>query len=350
MQETLILTEKYREEFDKTVNHPIQSWAWGEFKRSIGAIPERIGFFENGKMFAALQIIFSKIPKTKYTIGYAAKGVFSDKAPITLQKDILKILAKKHNAIFIKLEPDFCLSVKEDNCEEIEKIFIEKEKDFLAGKIIRGKHIFTLYDFHLNLNKSEEELTASFHSKTRYNIRLAEKKGVTVIDKSSEEGMEDYIRLMEETTKRQGFFNHNASYFKKMFKILPKEQLRIFEAVYNGEVLTAWILFNFNGKLYYPYGASSNNRREVMPNNLIMWKAIQYGKNTGCSMFDLWGSLGPKPEADDPWIGFHKFKAGYNPTLVKYIGAYDFIYKPVLYKLFNAANKIRWKILRKKKK
>ena len=162
--------------------------------------------------------------------------------------------------------------------------------------------------------------------------------------------MEDYIRLMEETTKRQGFFNHNGEYFRQMFKIFPKDTLRIFEAVYKEEVLTAWILFKFNGKLYYPYGASGNNHRELMPNNLIMWKAIQYGKESNCSVFDLWGCLGPNPDTTDSWYGFHKFKAGYNPELVEYIGTFDFVYKPFMYKLFNLADKIRWIILKNKKR
>ena len=162
--------------------------------------------------------------------------------------------------------------------------------------------------------------------------------------------MEDYIRLMEETTKRQGFYNHNGEYFRRMFKIFPKDTLRIFEAVYQDEVLTAWILFKFNGKLYYPYGASGNNHRELMPNNLIMWEAIKYGKELNCSVFDLWGCLGPNPNTADSWYGFHKFKAGYNPQLVEYIGTFDFVYKPLMYKLFNLADKIRWVILKNKKR
>ena len=346
MQKIVILTEKDKEEFDKTVKHPMQAWDWGEFKKSIGAAPERVGFFSDGKMIDGFQVIFSKVPKTKYTVGYSAKcPLFNE-----YQTDILNELAKKHNALFIKTEPDFYFPVQNDNTEEIKQKFAEREKKILLKNIVPGKPLFTRYDFHLDLTKSEEELLKSFHSKTRYNIRLAEKKGVTIIDKSCEEGVEDYIKLMEETTRRQGFFNHNAEYFKNLFKAFPKDRLRIFEAIYNGEVLTAWILFNFNGKLYYPYGASSNSHREVMPNNLIMWKAIQYGKNSGCTLFDLWGCLGPNPDGNDPWMGFHKFKAGYSPQLVEYIGTYDFVYKPVLYKMFNAADNLRWKILRRKKK
>lgn len=346
MQTPRILTEEQREEFDKLVQHPLQSWSWGEFKKSMGAIPERICVYEDEKPVSALQVIFSKLPKTNLTVGYSAKCIFPNEAEI----EALKQLAKKHNAVFIKLEPDFFVPVHAENKNECHTVFLQKDNILLSKNIIHGKALFTHYDFHLDISKSEDELMSSFHSKTRYNIRLAEKKGVTIIDNSTETGIANYVRLMEETTARQGFFNHNAEYFYKMFKIFPKENFKIFEAVYNGEVLTVWILFKFGRKLYYPYGASSNNHRDVMPNNLIMWKAIQYGKSQNCSMFDLWGCLGPNPDTSDSWYGFHKFKSGYNPQLVEYIDAYDFIYKPVLYNLFNIADTIRWKLLKLKKR
>ena len=364
MKETKFLTAEYREEFDSLVSHPIQSWIWGDFKENMGAIPERIGFFEDGKLKSGIQIIFSKIPKTNYTVGIASKTLMPEFEHI----EALKEAAKKHRAVFIKVEPDVFSPVQKDKSLEdassetasleaasseagfLEEPIEDKKKFLLKNGAKNGKPFFEKYNFILDIDRTEEELLSSFHSKTRYNIRLAEKKGVSIIDKSTEEGMEDYIRLMEETTKRQGFFNHNGEYFRRMFKIFPKDTLRIFEAVYKEEVLTAWILFKFNGKLYYPYGASGNNHRELMPNNLIMWKAIQYGKESNCSVFDLWGCLGPNPDTTDSWYGFHKFKAGYNPELVEYIGTFDFVYKPFMYKLFNLADKIRWIILKNKKR
>ncbi|UTC67932.1 MULTISPECIES: peptidoglycan bridge formation glycyltransferase FemA/FemB family protein [unclassified Treponema] len=351
MKETKLLTSEYKDEFDKLAPHPIQSWIWGDFKESMGAAAERIGFFEDGKLKSGIQIIFSKIPKTNYTVGIASKTVMPDFECL----EALKKAGKKHNAVFIKIEPDIFKPVSETESSTETSLlpgnFFEEKINFLlknGAKI--GKPFFEKYNFLLNIEKTEDELLASFHSKTRYNIRLAEKKGVSVIDKSTEEGMEDYIRLMEETTKRQGFFNHNGKYFRQMFKIFPKESLRIFEAVYGEEVLTAWILFKFNGKLYYPYGASGNSHRELMPNNLIMWEAIKYGKNLNCSLFDLWGCLGPNPDTENSWYGFHKFKAGYKPQLVEYIGTFDLVYKPFMYKLFNIADKIRWIILKNKRR
>ena len=78
MKETKFLTDEYKDEFDKLVSHPIQSWVWGDFKESMGAVTERIGFFEDGKLKSGIQIIFSKIPKTNYTVGIASKTVMPE--------------------------------------------------------------------------------------------------------------------------------------------------------------------------------------------------------------------------------------------------------------------------------
>lgn len=344
MLEAKVLDSSFESEYDTIVHHPIQSWAWGEFKRFFGAEVERVGVFEDGKMVDAFQVVFSKLPKLSLTVGYAGKCSLKYVEVFPILKDI----AKKHNAIFIKTEPNVFrnVDIETGNVEDNEtfnhtKFFLQEN----GAKL--GKPLFTQYDFHLNLQHSEDELMANFHSKTRYNTRLANRKGVTVIENTSVEGMKNYVRLMEETTARQGFYNHNETYFLKLFDFFPKNRIAILEAHYEKKILTVWVLFNFNGNLYYPYGASSNENRNVMPNNLVMWNAIKYGKKYNCTNFDLWGCLGPEPDKSDSWYGFHRFKAGYNPQLVEYIGTYDFVYKPFLYKMFNIADKIRWTILKR---
>lgn len=346
MLEVRVLDDHDKAEYEKIVQHPIQSWKWGEFKKYFNCEVERIGVFENGTMIDALQIVFSKVPKLGLTVGYAGKVSLRYRQIFPL----LEELAKKHHAIFIKTEANVFRRVNTETGEaENNDAFTQSQKFLLENGARSGKALFTHYDFHLNLSPSEDELMQSFHSKTRYNTRLAERKGVQVVENRSLEGMKNYVRLMQETTARQGFYNHNEAYFLKLLEYFPEENMTILEAHYEEKILTAWILFRFNGKLYYPYGASSNENRNVMPNNLVMWTAIQYGKKHRCSDFDLWGCLGPHPDEHDSWYGFHKFKSGYNPQLVEYVGTYDFVYKPFWYKLFNIANKLRWRFLKHKK-
>src|SRR4029079_4006527 len=92
----------------------------------------------------------------------------------------------------------------------------------------------------------------------------------------------------------------------------------LFIAEFEKQVLAAWILFVYDDVLYYPYGSSSNEHREVMASNLMMWEAIKFGKKLDLKKFDMWGALGPEPDEHDPWFGFHKFKQGYGSKLVEY--------------------------------
>lgn len=114
-------------------------------------------------------------------------------------------------------------------------------------------------------------------------------------------------------------------------------------------ILAAWVLFTFHKALYYPYGASSNLYRNVMASNLMMWEAIRFGKKEGCTMFDMWGSLGENPDPSDPWYGFHRLKQGYSPKLIEFVGSYDLIINPLTYNLYKGADKLRWALLKIKR-
>ncbi len=320
------LTEK---EFDKAARHPLQSWAWGEFRKKTGVGLSRLSFDE-GKISDVFQITWHRIPYTNFCIGYCPKSAI----PSTKEVEAIKKEAIGRRAVFVKFEP--CEKIN----KETEKKIAELEKSF---NFVRGKPLFTKYTFQLDISKNEEELLKNMHQKTRYNLRLAEKRGVKIVEDNSEQGFEEYWILMEETTKRQGFFAHGKSYHQKMWQTMTKSGLgHLFKAVFEGKTLTAWMVFVLNGTIYYPYGASSNEHREVMASNLMMWEVIRFGKKQGCKLFDMWGSLGPEPEVKDPWYGFHKFKQGYGAELVEFLGSFDLIINPLLYQIYGLTDKLRW--------
>jgi len=310
-------------------NHPLQSIEWGEFRKKTGV---KVVFTGN------LLITIHPIPHTKYNIGYVPKG------PDINQEMLIKLLeiGKKENCIFIQLEPN----VENTN---------DKEYKF-KNLIFSSRPLLTKYTFILDLTKSEEELLKNMHPKTRYNLRLAEKKGVKIIEDNSDKAFEEYLRLTKETTQRQKFYAHNEDYHKKMWETLrvndenknDKDKLKayLFKAVYENEVLVTWILFVLNDVLYYPYGASSANHREVMASNLMMWEAIKFGKKLGLKKFDMWGALDKNSDTKDPWYGFHKFKEGYGGEHVEFLGSYDFIINKNLYFVYKILNNIRWFILK----
>lgn len=330
-----------QEIYNRCVNHPIQSYEWGEFRKKTGQKVERIGFFKDGQLKKAMTITFHELPLLNKTVGYFPKGFDPDKDQIAT----LEQLANKHKAIFIKLEPAVLKSLEQSHNEH-------KTVNFLKNyQVEEGRSLFTPYTFQIDLTLSEDKLMSNMTSKTRYNTRLAMKKGVTVFEDSSEKGLEDYLKVLNETTSRQAFYAHTPDYFRQMWQVFKDSNImHILKASYENQVIVTWILFTFNDVLYYPYGASSSQHREVMASNLMMWEAIRFGQKHNCQLFDLWGALGPNPDPKDPWFGFHRFKKSYGGRLVEHIGTYDLVYNYPTYKLYSLAEDWRWKFLRLKKK
>lgn len=330
-----------RDAYDKIVTHPLQSFAWGEFRKKTGVAVERVGMFEGQKMLSGFQVTFHPIPHTSYTAGYLPKGVMPDEPMLSAIRDV----GKRHNALLVKLEPNISANLNNPSAHESIVKFL------LSHDCVIGRPLFTKYTFILDLKPTEEELLANMRPKTRYNIGLAQKKGVTVVEDTSEAGLNEYLRLLAETTKRQQFYAHDEQYFRKMWEALSTSgMIHIFKAVFEGKTLTAWIVFVFNHKLYYPYGASSREHREVMASNAVMWEVIRFGKRNGCTSFDMWGSLGPNPSPSDPFFGFHKFKEGYGGNLTQYLGTFDYVLNSQYYKLFRLIEDWRWKFLKVKAK
>lgn len=318
--------------FNKAAGHPLQSWEWGEFRKKTGNEIIRFSFG---------QLTLHKIPKTKYKIGAFIKGP----KPTTEIIEKLKKFAKKENLIFIKFEPNIPISIdgRSIALKDTKRVFKLLQK----SGAVSGRTLFTPTTFWIDLTKSEDELLASFHSKTRYNIRLAKKKGVQVVEDNSKKAFEKYIKLTRETVKRQGFYSHTENYHRLMWKHLHHTPItkhqppiaRLLTARYKREIITTWIVFVWKDTLYYPYGAWSGKTKykPLMANNLIMWEAIRYGKNLGLKTFDLWGR--------EPGKGFTRFKEGYHPQVVEFIGTWDLVTSPLYYP-YRVAEYLRWSFLR----
>ena len=313
-----------KEKINKIAKHPLQTWEWGEFRKKTGNEVVRFNFG---------QLTLHNIPFTKYKVAAFIKGP----VPTTKMISDLKKLADKKKVVFVKLEPNIVT-----NNEKIINL-LKKEG------AVPGKTLFTPTSFWLDLTKGEDEMLKSFHSKTRYNIRLAERRGVKVKENNSKGAFEKYIKLTRKTVERQGFYAHTEKYHRLMWDTLHTQMVesgeepiaRLLTATHQGKTITTWILFVWKDFLYYPYGASSHESRRVMANNLVMWEAIKYGKSLGLKTFDLWGR--------EPGKGFTKFKEGYNPQVVKFTGTWDLVTSP-LYSLYKLTEAVRWVLLRARTK
>ena len=305
---------------DKIAMHPLQTSAWAEFRRQWGneVLETKYGI-----------ITTHKLPLTSYKIGIFEKGTAPTKE---ILRDLIK-LGKENSLVFIKLEP---------NIPKHPKL----TKLMQSAGAVPGKTLFTPTTFQIDLTKSEDELLKSFHPKTRYNIRLAEKNGVTVKEDDSEAAFERYLELTKETVERQGFFAHSARYHRLMWERLHTHMIKnskepiahLLTATYQKQIITTWILFKWKDFLYYPYGASTEEHKNVMANNLMMWEAIKLGKKLGLKTFDLWGREESK--------GFTKFKEGYNPKVVEFLGTWDLIINKHLYRVYKLAEYVRWPMMK----
>ena len=306
------------------MTHPLQTKSWEEFRNAWGNETARI----NNNL-----LTIHKVPFLNKKIGIFEKGP----APTKKMLENLKRFGQENNLIFIKLEP---------NVEKSETL-----ASLLHSEgVIPGKTIFTPTTFQIDLTTSEDDLLKSFESKTRYNIRLAQKKGVTVEEDNSDAAFEKYLELTKVTTSRDNFFAHTEKYHRLMWHHLYQSLIashqspiaHLLVARYNNEIITTWILFAHDGVLYYPYGASTHKYKNVMAPNLMMWEAIKFGKKLGCTTFDLWGR--------EPGKGFTKFKEGYNPKVVEFIDTWDLVIDKPAYQIYKFMDFLRWHTLRFKSK
>lgn len=314
--------------YNAVAPHPLQSWEWGEARKKMGIEVIRVGEFANEKdsLTNVFQLTIHPIPHTPYKIGYLPRSVWPSQE--TLMK--LQQLAYEKKIVFIKLEP-YILK---------QNFSVENKRSKI--NITPSPHpLFPEWTLMLDISRSENELVQNMKPKTRYNIRLAEKKGVTVIELSNSEGFEIFSKLYFDTTHRQKYYGHTHEYHRIVWETLQNNIAHILIAFYEDTPLAAYELFNFNKTFYYPYGGSSEQHRNLMGANLLMWEAIKLGKKLGCEKFDMWGSLAPEYNQDNPWAGFTRFKEGYNAQFTHLAGSFDLVVNPFMYSVYNSVHQIR---------
>ena len=316
--------------YNRHAVHPMQSWEWGEARKKMGIEVLRIGTYENQELKEIFQITFHKIPFTPYKIGYLPRSGF----PPTDVLDFFTSYGKKNNVIFVKVEP----------YEESSKLPLKTKN------VVKSRHpLFPEWTQMVDLTKSEEDLLKTMHQKTRYNIGLAQRKGVIVKEMSNREGFEIFIKLYFETCKRQHYFGHNRSYHWIIWQHLQHSIAHIMIAFYEQTPIAAFELFHFHDRFYYPYGGTSTLHRNTMASNLLMWESLKFAKRSGAARFDMWGSLPPNYSPHHPWAGFTKFKEGYGNKFLEFIGSYDLIINPILYGVYNILFEVRKRYLELKK-
>jgi lipid II:glycine glycyltransferase (peptidoglycan interpeptide bridge formation enzyme) len=316
--------------------HVLQSWAWGELKARFGWRVQRLAV--DG---ALAQVLFRSLPGGLGTIAYVPKGPladYGDAASLRALLDAILPLARQRRALCLKIEPDL-----EDDPALVERL---RALGFRPSPQVVQPRRTILVD----LAPEPEELLRRMKQKTRYNIRLAARKGVTV-RAGTEADLASFYELLEITAQRDGFGIHTRAYYEAAHQLfVPAGQGRLLLAEYGGQLLAGLVVLGMGGNgrggtACYMYGASSDRHRNLMPTYLLQWEAMLWAKEQGCRAYDLWGVPDEDEEIlegeftrrnDDLW-GVYRFKRGFGGRLVRTVGAWDLVYAPLRYRLYSAA-------------
>ncbi|GIW63040.1 MAG: peptidoglycan bridge formation protein FemAB [Patescibacteria group bacterium] len=325
MPEIKVLEKNFDiKEYEKYSRHPMQSYYWGQARSETGVEVYRFGKFVNNKLTAVFQMTVHKLPYLNWKLGYLARTN-------EVNEDLLRFLnqfSKDNNIFLIKIEPYIFVT---DNYK------LPKLKNFVKSTT----PLFPEWTQILDLSPSESELLSKMKPKTRYNIRLAQKKGVIVKEISNDYGFKIFSDLYFQTCKRQNYKGHNEFYHKVIWRNLKNKIAHILIAFYKNKPLAAYEIFLYKNRLYYPYGGSSTKYRNLMASNLLMWETIRFGKRNQAEFFDMWGSLPPNYNPNDPWAGFTKFKQGYGTKFEQTVGSWDLVINNLKYQIFKQLWKLR---------
>ena len=286
----------------------------------------------SGKIVGSLMVWIRKIPIFG-NIMYSARGPVCDIHNMEVLKQLsegIQQLAKKYNAIVMRMEPDI---VSSD--ETFRNIMIDLGYQIKDDAKNFREEIQPRYVFRLNTkNKTEEELFKNLHSKTRYNVRLATKKGV-VIKEGTRDDLKVFHKIMVTTGIRDGFITRPLEYFERMYDCLGEKHMKLLMAYYNDEPISGVIVIMYGNKTWYLYGASSNEHRNLMPNYLLQWEMVKIALANKSDIYDLRGV----PGIADNSNGLYRFKKGFGAEYTEFIGEVYMEFKPFRYRLYKFSEK-----------
>jgi lipid II:glycine glycyltransferase (peptidoglycan interpeptide bridge formation enzyme) len=333
----------------------LQSWAWGELKSRFGWTAQRVCVGD-----AAAQILFRQLP-LGFTLAYVPKGPLIDWTDLAQCRALLATLhveAQKHRAIFLKVEPDlwspeFSLDSSQTKARSpnfsLDSEQAKAASNFLTeASFISADTIQPRTTLVVDLNGDEDTILGAMKQKSRYNVRLAEKKGVTVRQGSAADVV-TFFKLALVTAQRDGFGVHSLDYYQAAYDLFASDRCTLLIAEFQGEPLAALMAFCQGRQAYYFYGASANEHRHLMASYLIQWAAIRWAKRQGCTRYDLWGIPDADPttleaefeQRQDGLWGVYRFKRGFGGQWMQSLGAFDYVYNPLLYQLYKWRRGVR---------
>lgn len=297
-----------------------QSELWKEFQVSLG------------KEIFSTPLFWGVIQEAPVLGKYAevSRGPSQDSIPPAQLNDAISELVSKHKISLLRVEPQHDAVLK--NLFQTDLSVRKAPLDAQPKEILM-----------LNLDKSEEEILAAMKPKTRYNIRLAQKKGVEVRPLKNKEEEEQFLAVLAATASRKNISFHKKEYYQKFIEFFSEEKGTTFVAIKNGKVLAGGTVIIFGDTAYYMHGGSSDEGRESMAPHLLQWEQIRFAKAKGCTRYDFGGVAIQHTEKGKDWTGITRFKVGFAPATESTLfpGTYDIIFSPARYWSYYLLTKIK---------
>jgi len=337
--------------------HLLQTKEWASIKTQYGwRNIQKSWRDDNGKIVAMANILLKNIKigplRFKYNIMYIPRGPLLNWNNVALRKRVLNdilFIAKENQSFLLKIDPEVIIGKGLPDTENA--TLIPNGINLLSELKELGWHysqdqIQFKNTVWLDLNNTEDELLAKMKQKTRYNVRLSGKKGVTI----SEGDPSDFSMLANmyaETAIRDNFTIRSENYYLMVWNLFYNQgKLTPLIASYENEPIAALMLFHYSGRAWYIHGMSRSVHRNKMASYLLQWEAMKIAKNKGCNRYDLWGAPFTLNESDPMW-GVFRFKQGFAGETIRTIGAWDFPVKPLLYHLYIKVTPKILKIMRR---
>lgn len=310
----------------------LQSWQWGEFQQKLGRKIFRLVLWQDKKIIGVALLIKMLLPVGK-SYFYCPRGpliINSKEQTLNIFFKKIKEIAQKEKSIFFRFEPPVI---------ENYKFSQTKSESFFSGKIKNYRKVADVQPSQillLDLTKSEEEILEVMHPKTRYNIRLAKRKGVVVRQGEGDKDIEAFVSLTLETAERDGFRSHPANHYRKLLS-LNHAFVKLFFAEHKNKVLAANLMINFGDTCTYSHGASSNQYKNLMAPHLLHWYCLCQAKRAGYKYYDFGGADEKK------WPGVTRFKRSFvnqkTGLEISYPGTFDLPLDKKWYWLYSIAKK-----------
>lgn len=319
--------------------HLLQTSRWGALKRAFGWRDQIVAMGRDGEIAAGALVLFRRLPLGAGTIAYVPRGPvvdWGDEQAVRALLGTLDAAARAQRAVLLKVEPD------------------ERDTPPMRAQLAAlgfresGHTVQPPRTIVIDITGDEEAILARMNQGTRRKIRTAQKRGIRVREGDAA-ALDSFNRMMAVTGARNRFGVHSAEYFRRVYELFAPEHAALLMASYEGQDVAGLFAFALGSRAWYLYGASADAAREHMPTYALQWEAMRWARSRGCTEYDLWGI----PDADEAALeaqfqaredglwGVYGFKRGFGGEVARAVGAWDRVYRPLLYGAYQIAVRVR---------